>query len=84
MAPALLPMCRSELPGEPGAKVPSLYIGDMSEIPRDEASREPGAAKLDAEDEAEARRDVEAEVEARRDVEAETEAGLDPEAEGEL
>jgi len=50
------------------------YIGDMSEIPPDEASAESAAAKLDAE----------AEAEAQLDAEADAAANLEPEAEGEL
>lgn len=50
------------------------YIGDMGEIPPDEASEEVAAARVDAE----------AEAEARHDAEAEAAAELEPEAEGEL
>jgi hypothetical protein len=59
-------------------------IGDMSEIPLDEASGEVAAARLDAEAEAESQVDAEAEAESQVDAEAEAEAQVEPEAEGEL
>ena len=69
-------------------RVPSIgaraYLGDMSDVPHDEASAEAAAAKLHAQAEAEARLDAEAEAEAKVDVEAEVAARLAPEAEAEL
>jgi len=69
-------------------RMPSIraraYIGDMSEMPRDEASGEVAAAKIDADAEARVKLDAEAEAEARIDAEAEAAARLAPEAEAEL